>query len=71
MELESLGTDNAELEWETEVNPDRDYSKGWFYEKDGEIHFTMGQEGKFIYYELSQTVQQNFQKWLNEYVNKK
>lgn len=53
------------------MNPDRDYSKGWFYEKDGEIHFTRGQEGKFIYYELLQSVQKNFQKWLNEFLKKK
>lgn len=52
------------------MNPDRDYSKGWWYIRDGKLQFTNGHEGKFIYYELSQSVQKNFQKWLNEFVEK-
>lgn len=64
------GEDNSDFDWKTEMNPNRDYSKGWWYVRDGKLQFTNGHEGKFIYYELSQSVQKNFQKWLNEFVEK-
>ena len=65
------GTSNDEYDWKTEYNPNRDYTKGWLYEKDGEIHWTKGQEGQFIYQQLRDVVEQHIDNWVWEYVDKK
>jgi hypothetical protein len=65
-----LGSDNSAYDWKTEYNPDRDYQKGWYYEKNGELHWTRGQEGKFIYQKLYNKVQENISNWIFEYLNK-
>lgn len=62
-----LGTPDAEADWETQVNPDRDYSKGWFYEKDGKLHWTYGNHGHFIYQQLLNTINENIENWVFEY----
>ena len=63
------GTPDSESGWETQVNPNRNYAKGWYYDRgDGRIRFSQGMEGKFIYYELTQSVKKNFRDWLDEYI---
>ena len=66
-----LGTENSEYEWKPEYNPNRDYTKGWLYEKDGEIHWTKGQQGHFIYQQLMNIVEQHIDNWVWEYVANK
>ena len=63
-----LGTNNDEFEWETEVNPERDYNKGWVYERDGQLHWTKGQKGHFIYQKLRDTVESKLSDWVTEYL---
>lgn len=63
-----LGTDSTQFEWKTEFNPERDYSKGWWYEKDGQLHFTHGKQGHFIYQQLRQVIEEHFGNWVFEYM---
>ena len=66
-----LGTSDDESGWETQVNPNRNYSKGWYYDRgDGRIRFSQGMAGKFIYYELKETVRKKFKIWLDEFIEK-
>ena len=67
MEQVFLGTNNDEYDWKTEANLNRDYSKPWVYEKDGQLHWSRGQEGHFIYQKLKDTVEQKIPKWVYEY----
>lgn len=62
------GESNGEFDWTTQLNPKRDYAKGWYYEKDGQLHWSKGLGGKYIYGELLNSVEQNFQKWFDEYI---
>lgn len=64
------GTSNSEFDWATQVNPNRDYGKGWIYSKDGQLHFTRGLEGRFIYNDLRKIVEKNFKDWVKEYIKK-
>ena len=64
-----LGTDNDEFDWKTQVNPERDYDKGWVYERDGQLHWTKGQQGHFIYQKLKTTVESKLNQWIEEYIN--
>lgn len=66
-----LGTPNDEFDWRTEVNPNRDYSKGWFYERDGKLYWTQGQQGHFIYNQLRESILQNIDNWVKEYIETK
>ena len=68
MEQVFLGTDNSDYEWKTEANVDRDYSKGWVYEKDGQLHWTYGQYGHFIYEQLYNIINEHIENWVFEYV---
>lgn len=52
------------------MNQDRDYNKGWYYVRDNELHFTHGQEGHFIYYQLVQNVKEKMAGWIEEYIKK-
>lgn len=62
---------NTGKEWEYMTNPNRDYSKGWIWKgKNGSIVRTMGKEGKYIYYELSEQVKEHLDEWVNEYLEK-
>ena len=71
-----LGTDNTEFDWETEFNrrvdengkPIRDYAKGWYYVRNGELHFSKGQQGHFIYQKLLDKAKENMQEWIVEYI---
>lgn len=73
------GTDNSEYDWQTQFNnrvdsngkPIRDYQKGWYYFRNGELHFSRGQKGHFIYQTLMQTVQQKMEEWIVEYLRSK
>lgn len=62
---------NTGKEWEYMANPNRDYSQGWIWKgKNGSIVRTMGKEGKYIYYELSEQVKEHLDEWVNEYLEK-
>lgn len=65
------GSDSADYDWKTEFNPERDYSKGWVYEKNGQLHWTKGQQGHFIYQKLLTATQQNMESWVMEYLTNK
>lgn len=55
--------------WTTQMNPNRNYEKGWYYDRgDGRIRWSQGMEGKFIYYTLKETVKKNFSAWLDEFM---
>lgn len=62
------GTSDEEYEWLTEYNPNRDYTNGWFYEKDGQLYWTKGQQGYFIYQQLSDVVKEHIHNWVWEFV---
>lgn len=66
-----LGTPNDEFDWQTEVNPNRDYSKGWVYERDGKLYWTKGQQGHFIYNQLRESILQNIDGWVKQYIETK
>ena len=59
--------------WEVNVNQQEHMTKygrdGWYYvDESGNIHWTTGIEGKFIFYKLSESIKQNIQEWVNEYI---
>ena len=62
------GSENDDPEWRVQVNENRDYNKGWYYEKDGSIRWSKGFGGKFIYYELLEYVKENIANWILEYL---
>jgi nitrate reductase beta subunit len=62
-----LGTSDEEGDWKTEFNEERDYTKGWIYEKDGQLHWTLGQSGHFIYQQLMNTINEHIENWVFEY----
>lgn len=66
-----LGTPNDEFAWETQVNPNRDYSKGWVYERNGNLYWTKGQQGHFIYNQLREAILQNIDTWVKQYIELK
>ena len=66
-----LGTPNDEFDWETQANPNRNYDKGWYYEKDGHLYWSKGFAGKFIYSELKKVVEEKAKDWINEYIKSK
>lgn len=70
------GTNNTQFEWETEFNkrvkpngePVTDYNKGWYYIRDGQLHFSQGQKGHFIYQTLMERIQEKSEQWIVEYL---
>lgn len=63
----------SDEDWEVNINKDehiRKYGKdGWYYvDNNGEIHWTTGIEGKFIFLTLSQKIKENISDWINEYI---
>lgn len=54
------GTNDDESGWVTQVNPKRNYEKGWYYQRNGRLAWSRGMEGKFIYQELLETVKKEF-----------
>jgi hypothetical protein len=60
---------NTGKEWEYMANPNRDYSKGWVWKgANGQPIRTLGKEGKYIYYELSEKVEEQLDEWVKEYL---
>lgn len=62
--------------WEVNVNRDEHIAKygrdGWYYlDNNGNIHWTTGIEGKFIFYTLTQRIEENISNWINEYIESK
>lgn len=55
-------------DYETMVNPNRDYSKEWSYKREEIIHRSMGTYGRFIYEALIDYFEQDFEKWVDEYL---
>lgn len=63
---------NTGEEWEYAVNSGRDYSQGWYYKSDNGIpQSTQGSEGKYIYYYLTKAIEDNIEKWVEEFLDKK
>ena len=77
--MDDLGTNSEDYDWITEANtrtkangqPKRDYDKGWWYVRNGQLHFTKGQTGHFIYQKLMVAVQENIEDWISEYLESK
>lgn len=68
----ALGT--SDEDWETNINQSEHIKKygrdGWYYVDDsGNVHWTTGIEGKFIFYKLSEKIKENVADWINEYLN--
>lgn len=60
---------NTGDEWEYMANYGRNYEEGWEYNNNGNKVHTMGQEGRYIYYQLYQYVKDHADEWLVEYFN--
>jgi len=54
--------------WAYMVNQDRDYSKGWFYEKDGKVYWTEGMSGKLIFNKAILEIEDKLYDWVDEYL---
>ena len=60
-------------EWEYMANPNRDYKDGWEWNNESYSNFptpTMGQEGRYIYYQLAEYVKEHLESWVDEYIGK-
>jgi DNA-binding transcriptional ArsR family regulator len=60
-------------EWEYMANPNRDYKDGWEWNNESYSNFptpTMGQEGRYIYYQLAEYVKEHLENWVDEYIGK-
>lgn len=78
MNLEQVfhGTPNTEFNWETQVNNRldaegnriRDYNKGWYYVRKGQVYFSRGERGHFIYLELRNRIQEKANEWIMPYI---
>jgi len=61
----------SERDWQYMVNPERDYTKPWFYQdENGELWWTKGMSGKLIYYQSKQEIEDNINDWVEEYIDK-
>lgn len=58
-------------DYETMVNPNRNYSKEWSYKREGIIHRSIGTYGRFIYEALIDYLDQYFEEWVDEYLTVK
>lgn len=56
-------------DWQTQMNPNRDYTKAWAYRRPagGTLYWSNGMEGKFIYQKLIEVVKEKMHEWVNEY----
>lgn len=60
---------NQVEDWEYDVR--NHGSNGWFYKDDsGNIVWTDGFKGRFIFYKLAENVKENVGQWLEEYIEK-
>lgn len=57
-------------EWEYMVNKNRDYSEGWEWKNGTHAEHTMGQEGRYIYFQLKETVEEHLDEWVEEYLER-
>lgn len=55
-------------DWAYDVNGHGD--KGWFYEKNGMIHWSNGIEGRLVFHTLQLKIKENINSWINEYISK-
>ena len=55
-------------DWQFDVNNHGD--NGWYYtDNNGDIHWTRGFEGRYIFYKLSQNIEENIENWISEYLD--
>lgn len=55
-------------DWQFDVNNHGD--NGWYYkDANGGIHWTRGFEGRYIFYKLSQNIEENIENWISEYLD--
>ena len=55
-------------DWQTQMNPNRDYSKKWAYRRYGNLYMSLGIEGKMIYDKLEKIVYRDFETWVDEWL---
>ena len=68
----ALYSRNTGNEWEYEANPNRDYRKGWSWDNSSfptSENPTLGQAGKYIYFQLQEEVIKHIEEWLIEYID--
>jgi hypothetical protein len=68
----SLYSRNTGDEWEYEVNPNRDYDKGWEWNNasyPSSESPTLGQAGKYIYFQLQEEAREHIEEWVVEYID--
>lgn len=58
----------APSDWEYDINQHGE--KGWFYKKNGNIHWTKGFEGRLIYYKTAKKINKDVSKWIFDYLKK-
>lgn len=69
----SQNSKNTGDEWEYMANPNRNYEEGWEWDNSSYPDFpshTLGQEGRYIYYQLAERVQAKLDGWVGEYIEK-
>lgn len=68
----SLYSKNTGDEWEYMANPNRDYKKGWEWNNESypsSENPTLGQAGKYIYFQLQEEVEKHIEEWVVEYID--
>lgn len=60
-----LGT--SQEDWQVNVN---NHASSWSYKKDNRLYRTSGISGRFIYGKLLEIIKLNFEKWVNEYIER-
>ena len=63
------GINDEDGEWITQMNPNRDYSKPWFYERDKIKYSSIGIEGKMIYNKIYEQLDGYLGKWTKEWID--
>lgn len=65
----SINANGDEDDWAYDIN--NHGSKGWYYkDNNGEVHWTNGFAGRYVFLELKNYTIENIDKWVNEYINK-
>ena len=67
-----VGSENAigiEDGWEYMQNTNRNYQEGWEWNNNGQTEHTQGQAGRYIYYELAEKIEENLDRWIEEYID--
>lgn len=64
-----MNANGEEEDWAYDVN--QHGSAGWYYrDNSGEVHWTNGFAGRYIFLELKQFAMENAQEWVEEYLSK-